>query len=87
MGSTRIDCPVCGGHGATFVDAWEHGSGHYTEDSVCDVCEGTGEIEERCECGGPAEHRDGKSDTGWICVPCKADIDAELVGQPHAVAP
>ena len=69
MRPTR-ECGECGGAGGWFDDRWGAG-GHYTDDHACMTCDGTGEVEARCCCGGPAEHRIGANE--WLCSGCKAE--------------
>lgn len=44
---TTIDCPNCGGHGATFCD--RGGQAHATEEDICERCDGTGRVEREGE--------------------------------------
>jgi DnaJ-class molecular chaperone len=78
-------CRECRGQGGSFEDRYAHGWGHYTSESVCQTCEGTGEVPAECECGAPGEHEFPPFDrwaTGWICSGCKAEDDK--AGQAHA---
>lgn len=49
MMTVTKECPECGGNGYTFQDRFNPNTGHYTEDTVCDHCSGSGEVEEREE--------------------------------------
>lgn len=64
-----VDCRACKGQGGTFEDRWSDSSGHYTTDTGCEACEGTGQVEARCECGEPAVGRD--ADGMLMCAECR----------------
>jgi len=83
-----MTCPECKGAGGTFEDRWGTG-GHYTADSACGNCEGSGEVEALCQwClapGGIPCDKMGPTDTGYSCAVCKAELEA-MNGQANVEA-
>jgi hypothetical protein len=79
----KIDCEACGGNGSTFTDEWGS-SGHYTIDTACSACHGTGNVEvdaddcERCKRATPGDelvHDSTVTDRDtWICPACMAVV-------------
>jgi hypothetical protein len=77
MATETVDCGACKGHGGTYEDRWGS-AGHYTYDTECVVCEGTGIVPARCECGSD-EHvsRDPESPNGYTCAQCRREMAAD----------
>lgn len=39
------ECEACGGEGYTYEDRADSRGEHYTRDTACEACEGTGQVE------------------------------------------
>lgn len=50
-----IECPNCGGEGATWYDTADARGEHTTKHERCELCAGSGEVEECAECSGRGE--------------------------------
>ncbi|HET7341057.1 MAG TPA: hypothetical protein VFL90_06315 [Methylomirabilota bacterium] len=63
----RVECPDCGGTGATDRDEDDPVRGHHTEEEGCSTCNGTGQVDSLCSvCGERSEEP--------VCTACREGV-------------